>query len=345
MMHTRAPLILAVLSVLAAAPAWGDAVVLSSTAPGMAVGRVLADDETVRLPAATLTTLLLADGRVLKLDGPVEGKAADLGGGAQTAALGGGGLGGLDVSALGGTRGEVAAVSPPPPADRVAVDFSRPGTWCVSPSAQVTAAGDGVIEDVGGGRRAGMSAGQSWPMELPAADGATYVVHGGAAAPVVIGFRVIDGPPDGTYAYRLARAGCLAQVGPYLREAGRRTTAFSLSLATDRGQTPRYAIGEPVTLILQTNRPALLACDLVKDGAATQLFPRWLPMADHQELRVPGDQAAVAVAATPPPGMGELRCRAIDAAASVTLPPVERMEEAALPEASSASAHLFIRVQ
>lgn len=332
---------LALLALLAAPPAWAEAVVLSSTAPGMSIGRVLADDETLRLPEATLTTLLLADGRVLKLNGPVEGRAGELGGGQQSASLAGGGLGGVDVSALGGTRGDLAALPPPPSLDKVTVDLGRPGTWCVTPSAKVSAGSDGVVEDVRTGRVVMLTAGRDWPDELPVTDGATYVVRG-AAGPMPIGFRVVQGGGD---AFGLARAGCLAQVGGFLRAAGQRTTAFSLFLATDRGLAPRYAIGEPVTVILQTNRPARLGCVLIKDGIPTRLFPDWITVSDHQEIRVPGDRVAAQVAATPPPGMGELRCRAVDAAFTGALPPVDRMDEATLPDSSIAAAHLFIRVQ
>lgn len=332
--------LIAAASLSAAPGAWAEAVVLSSTAPGMSVGRVLADDEVVRLPEATLTTLLLADGRMLKLNGPVEGRAADLGGGAQVAATGGGGFGGLDVSALGGTRGELAALPPPPALDRVAIDLRRPGTWCVTPSSRLVADGDGMVERPGGGPPVAVRGGQPWPAELPARDGAHYVVRAAGQA-VPVAFRAVkDAEP-----YALARAGCLAQVGPYLRAAGRQTTAFSLYLSTDRGQAPRYAIGEPVTVTLQTNRPARLACVLAKDGATTRVFPDWIDLADHQELRIPGDRVANEVAATPPPGVGELRCRAVERAAAARLPPVERLDEVALPDSSVASAHLYIRVQ
>ncbi|MBX9635373.1 MAG: DUF4384 domain-containing protein, partial [Magnetospirillum sp.] len=123
-------------------------------------------------------------------------------------------------------------------------------------------------------------------------------------------------------------------------------------LATDRGLAPRYAIGEPVMLILQANRSAHLACVLIKNGAMTRLFPStWIDLVDHQEIRIPGDMAAVQVAATPPPGMGELRCYAVDRGRGGKLPDLghvpERLDELfkAVPEAALASAHLFIRVQ
>lgn len=336
--------LLSLVATLAGPPAWGEAVVLSSTAPGMSVGRVLADDETVRLPEATLTTLLLADGRMLKLNGPVEGRVGALGGGEQSAALPVGGFGGMDVSALGGTRGELAALPPLPALDRVAVDLRHAGTWCVAPGGTVVAEGEGQAEIPGTGKPVALHAGQSWPAELPVRDGARYVVHG-PGGPVPIGFRVLRADAGGDPAFAMARAGCLAQVAPLLREAGRRTTAFSLYLSTDRGQAPRYAIGEPVTVSLQTNRPARLACLLARDGAVTPVFPDWVELSDHQELQVPGDRVANEVAATPPPGMGELRCRAVDKAVAGPLPPVERMDELSLPEGSVASAHLYIRVQ
>lgn len=333
------------LMVLASGPAWAEAVVLSSTAPGMTVGRVLADDENVSLPDSTLTTVLLADGRMLKLRGPAEGKVAQMGGGEQVAsAQGGGGWGGMDVSVLGGTRGELTAV-PPMAANDVGVDLRRAGTWCVPAGAAVHAASDGAVEDPASGRLIQVKAGQPWP--LPIADGATVLVHGGTEV-MPVRFRTVE---DGAL-FRLASAGCLAQAGPALRQAGANTTPFSLYLATDRGQTPRYAIGEQVTLILQTNRPAHLACVLIKNGASTRLFPAgWTELADHQEMRIPGDKMAVQVAATPPPGMGELRCYAVESASKVPLPDLDQAPERldatfkAVPEPALARAHLFIRVQ
>ncbi|MBC7950442.1 MAG: DUF4384 domain-containing protein [Rhodospirillaceae bacterium] len=334
------------LIIAASGPVWAEAVVLSSTAPGMTVGRVLADDETVSLPDSTLTTLLLADGRVLKLRGPAEGKVTQLGGGEQIAsAQASGGWGGVDVSALGGTRGELTAALPVV-ADNVSVDLHRAGTWCVTAHAIVRAASDGAIED--NGRLIQIKAGQPWP--LPITDGATVLAHGTSGV-MSVRFRMVQ---DGAL-FRLASAGCLAQAGPALRQAGASVTPFSLYLATDRGQTPRYAIGEQVTLILQANRPAHLACVLIKNGAMTRLFPTgsgWAELADHQEMRIPGDKMAVQVAATPPPGMGELRCYGVDAASKAALPELgqspERLDgafKAAVPEPSLATAHLFIRVQ
>ncbi|MBC7906057.1 MAG: DUF4384 domain-containing protein [Rhodospirillaceae bacterium] len=335
------------LMIIASGPAWAEAVVLSSTAPGMKVGRVLADDETVSLPDATLTTVLLADGRVLKLRGPAEGKVAQLGAGEQMAsASASGGWSGVDVSALGGTRGELTAALPAP-GGNVSVDLHRAGTWCVTPQARVRAANDGAIKDTSTGRLIPISAGQPWP--VPITDGATFLVHG-ANGVMPLRFRLME---DASL-FRLARAGCLAQAGPVLRQVGASTTPFSLYLATDRGLTPRYAIGEQVTLILQANRPAHLACVLIKNGAMTRLFPTasgWTDLADHQEMRIPGDKMAVQVAATPPPGMGELRCYAVDGASNAALPELGQAPELldaafkAVPEAALAASHLFIRVQ
>lgn len=337
---------MALVLMVVAGPVWAEAVVLSSTAPGMKVGRVLADDEAVSLPDSTLTTMLLADGRVLKLRGPAEGKVAQLGGGEQVAsAPASGGWGGVDVSALGGTRGELTAALLPAVADTVSVDLHRAGTWCVTPHATVRAASDGAIE--ANGRLIQIKAGQPWP--LPITDGATVLAQGTDGA-MPIRFRTVA---DGAL-FRLASAGCLAQAGPGLRQAGASTTPFSLYLATDRGQTPRYAIGEQVTLILQANRPAHLACVLIKNGAMTRLFPNasgWTELADHQEMRIPGDKVAVQVAATPPPGMGELRCYAVDASSKVALPELGQgpgsLDGAfkTVAEPALATAHLFIRVQ
>lgn len=346
----------ALLGLLLIAPveAAADSVVLSSTAPGLAVGRVLADGEALRLPDGSLTTLLRADGRVAKLHGPFEGPAATAfdESGAEAGSSLFAGWTGIEVSALGGARGTLLdAGSAPSAGGRVMVDPLRSGTWCIAPGAELHLTSGAIIEDPASGRRIGAQAGAPWPPDLPPADGATFLAHTGAGTQRLRFARAADLPPGPELAMRMAQAGCHEQAAPYLRRIGANLTPFALHLATDRGRTPRYALGEPIALVLQVNRPAKLACYVLKDDAVTALFPAPLDLADHQPLRIPGDRVAKEVAADPPPGLVEIRCHA--ALPNVAMPmPAAPLSEAVLersfplhPENGQAMARLFIRVE
>lgn len=357
--------------------AGAEGVVLSSTAPGMTVGRVIADDETLRLPDDTLTTLLLPSGQILKLNGPYEGKAvaAAPAGSTKTTALGD--WQGLDVSSLGGTRGDLLADARlPAAASPLTVDASVAGTWCVGPETALHLARPAdrthttlLLEDTASGARATVSwtddAEQPWPASLPVRDGTTLLARWGEGAVAhPVRFRMIEeGDRSGSAVLRVmhwALAGCYRQAAPYLRALGNQVAPFDLYLSTDRGRTPRYAIGEPVTLILQTNRPARLYCFVSQHGSVVPLFtvpPGYLAIADHSELRIPGERVAVEIAAAPPPGLGEVRCYALDLAVIDNAAPIigpdlietgseDRLERvfAALPEGRVARAHLSLRI-
>lgn len=361
----------------AAGGARAEGIVLSSTAPGMTVGRVIADDETVRLPDGSLTTLLLPTGQVLTLTGPYDGKAIP--GQAPTGSRVGGLMAdwkGLDLSALGGTRGELlAGVSVPDATAPLTVDAAGPGTWCVAPETPLRLKGPAAggpaalrLEDAKTGAAAVVSwqsgAEQPWPPDLPVRDGTTILARWQDAGPAhPIRFHVA--PDDGEAAdlrrvVSWALSGCYRQAAPYLREVGAHVAPFELFLSTNRGRTPRYAIGENLTLILQSNRAAQLYCFVLRDGSITPLFtepPGFLPIEDHSELRIPGERVAIEIAALPPPGVGEVRCYAVDHAAAgkaglnladgaLTDPtgqPLDRLF-AALPEGKVARAALHVRI-
>jgi hypothetical protein len=295
-----------------------EAVVLSSTAPGMTVGRVIDDAEVLHLPEDTHTALLLSTGQVVKLAGPYDGPPKpEPGRGGSVLA----GWSGVDLSALGGARGEVGAAPDLPPAGApVVVDIAQPGTWCVPAGSPVVLSlpppGTVEVEDARSHARARLEgAQQPWPAALPLADATTLLVHGpGGAYPVRL--RVVDtGPGNGTVerVLRFATAGCQRQVAAVLQRMGDAVEPFALFLSTDRGRTPRYAIGEPMTLVAQANRPAELYCWVLQAARAASLFPPpgHLAVPDHTELRIPGERVAIELAAAPPPGLGEVRCYAV----------------------------------
>lgn len=312
-------------------PAAAEGIVLSSTAPGMTVGRMIADDETLRLPEGSLTTLLLPTGQTLTLAGPYDGKPAPPQGGGGAS----GGLAdwkGLDLSSLGGTRGErLSRMAIPDAAAPLSIDASTAGTWCVPSGtplrlAAPKAAGTATLhlEDARTKATAVVSwpdgKDQPWPPQLPVADGTTILARPqGADAPHPIRFRATDdgAADDFSRVVSWSRAGCYRQAAPFLREIGAQVAPFELYLSTNRGRTPRYVIGETVTLVLQSNRSANLHCYLLRDASVSPLFlepPGFVRLADHTELRIPGERVAIEIAALPPPGVGEVRCYAVDPA-------------------------------
>lgn len=346
--------LLGLLLIAPLAEAAAESVVLSSTAPGLAVGRVVTDDEALRLPDGSLTTLLRADGQVAKLRGPFEGPAATAFDDGAVEAGGSlfAGWTGVEVSALGGARGTLLdAGSAPSVGGRVMVDPTRSGTWCIAPGSELHLSSGAMLEDPATGHQIRAEAGSPWPTDLPPADGATFLAHTDSGTKRLRFVRAADLPPGPELAMRMAQAGCREQAAPYLRQIGANLTPFALHLATDRGRTPRYALGEPIALVLQANRPAKLSCYVLKEEAVTALFPAPLDLTDHQPLRIPGDRVADEVAADPPPGLVEIRCHAAEP--NVAMPmPAAPLTEAALersfplpPKDGQALARLFIRVE
>lgn len=380
-MNKPAPHLLSLLLLLAAAtgPAWADGVVLSSTAPGMTVGRVLADDESLRLPEATITTVLMATGQVVTVNGPYDGRLvqpAEGKGGAGFTVLGD--WRGVDLSSLGGTRtpfapGLAAAIDP---AAAVTVDAARPGTYCLGPAtplrlaAPENGAGTVLLQDKDSGAQASLSwppnVGEvPWPDALPIRDGATVLARWNDSLPGnPLRFHVADDPGEAGLSrlIRWSLAGCHGQTAPYLRSLGTGIAPFALSLSSDRGRTPRYAIGETVTLVLQANRPADLYCYILRNNGIAPLFPGqpgYLAIPDHTEIRIPGEYAAVQIAAAPPPGLGEVRCYAveqgaaaapaIDLDAAIAAKPGEMGQAldrqfSALPDSHVAREHILLRI-
>ncbi|EKV26390.1 hypothetical protein C882_2825 [Caenispirillum salinarum AK4] len=311
-----------------AAPALAEGVVLSSTAPGMTVGRVLADSERLDLPEDTVTTVLMPSGRILRIGGPYEGALPE-----QPQETRGftliGDWRGVDLSALGGTRSlgglpedTLHSLDGGP----VTIDAARAGTWCLGPETPVRIApppgGSGTLTLAGeSGGAATLSwppaqGPQPWPEAVPlGADSMVEARWEDAADGHPMRLRRLDGETPAALLARWALVGCVQQTAPLLEAVGGSFTPLSLYLSSDRGRTPRYAIGEPISLVLQTNRAAHLYCFLNRDGAMLPLFPGpagHIRTDGHEAIRVPGPDLTMRLDAGPPPGQSEIRCHATE---------------------------------
>jgi len=339
--------------------AWADGVVVSSTAPGFAAGRVLGDDETLHLPADSVTVLLLASGQMVTVGGPYDGTAAAAP--TQSDIRQADGLTAWqrpDLSALGGARGELLpSLTTPAAAQPVVVDAAVSGRWCVDAGAplRVAAPPDPRLLSLEGenGARATLawppaSGDQPWPAELPLRDGSRVAARwSDSGPPRTLEFHVAAASAD-SMAARLvawAQAGCQRQAGAQLSGLGARLAPFSLYLSTDRGRTPRYAIGEPVSVILQANRPAALYCFILQDGHVRPAFAARatpMPLAAQTATSLRADSLSVDITA-PPPRLTELRCYAVQSSSTATVR-AEGVEAASAEQAGSRLDRLFSAV-
>lgn len=347
------------------APAQAEAVVVSSTAPGLALGQVVADGASVVLPEDATATFLLSSGQILRLMGPYHGpvSAQQASGGARLALLDG-----HDLSALGGVR---SARTPRLDALRapVRIDAVNGGTYCVAANTPITlvrgrAAPVQVTLD-GAGRATTVrwsedATDQPWPTTLPAE--ARYTLRWPGETPRDLTFRRVDDEAgnDAALVANMAAAGCTSQVAPLLRALGEQTTPLALWLGTERGRAPRYAPGEEMTVVLQTNRDAHVYCYSVGPDGLAGVSPSGL----DGGFAVPGNTvvrlSARRLPGGPPELPGEqrqLRCWATEAEVSDHLPRLlassssdeaSRRLEAAFDNLSAvqtAEARLVLRVE
>jgi len=338
--------------------AWADGVVVSSTAPGFAAGRVVADDETLHLPADSVTVLLRSTGQVMTLRGPFDGTTTAAP--PQSDIRQAGGLEDWqrpDLSALGGARGELLpSLTAPVEAEPVVVDAAISGRWCIDADAPPRIAapqGPRLLYLEEDGAQATLawppaSGDQPWPNGLPLRDGSRVVARwSDSGPPQTLEFHVVASPANNMAARLVAwaQAGCQRQADAQLNVLGARLAPFSLYLSTDRGRTPRYALGEPVTVIVQANRPAALYCFILQDGHVRPAFaaratPMSLPEQTAASLRA--DALSVDITA-PPPRLTELRCYAVQAS-SATIVGTEGAEAALAEQAGSRLDRLFSAV-
>ncbi|WP_158284202.1 DUF4384 domain-containing protein [Azospirillum sp. TSO22-1] len=305
-----------------------DAVVIAATAPGYAPGQLIPDGTGVRLPDGASAHFLFANGRTLTVKGPYDGPLERQGG-----------SGGNRLTDLLGrpllAQDELAASRAVTPARTggalPAVDPALGGTQCVPAGAPAmlrrTADPDLTLADPATGRRARVAwapgeAEHPWPDSVAPVDGRTVeVISAGGRRSLVL--RVVDPAGDTTaLAVRLAAAGCTPQAAALLTPVRDALAPLDLYLSTDRGSYPSYQAGEPVRLLVQTNRDAHLACTL-RDGRGTTvlLFPtgdsRGSQVSGHAPLLLPGDRMPMPLRASTDQ---EVRCYATERDLSDALP-------------------------
>ncbi len=311
-----------------AGPAWAEAVVVSSTAPGLALGQVVADGASVVLPEDATATFLLSSGQVMRLLGPYQGpvSAQQASGGSRLALLDG-----HDLSALGGVRGartaRLSGLRAP-----VQVDAVNGGTYCVAedtPISLVRGRSAPMEMDLAGAQQTVTvrwsedSVAQPWPAGLPA--DTRYTLRWPGETPRELSFRRIETQAgnDAALVTEMAAAGCTHQVAPLLRALGEQTTPLALWLGTERGRAPRYAPGEEMTVVLQTNRDAYVYCYAEGPTGLAGVSPSGL----EGGFAVPGNMSVRLSARRLPGGPPELpgqqrqlRCWATEADVSDRLP-------------------------
>jgi len=316
-----------VLGCLAAAPAMAaEAVVVASTAPGYAQGQVVADGAAVTLPDGANALFLFANGRMVRVKGPFEGPLDKMPEGSSWNGVG---------SLVGGERffqtdlGAARALSSPlqkGAEQAFTIDPGVAGTQCVkagsTPMLQKPsdpALVPATLRDNARGTTAKVSWDKAssvpWPKELTVKDGLELSVAGADGRPRhTLNLRVVEGGGEGAgLAVRLAGAGCSAQAAALLTPVRDAMAPLNLYLSTDRGLYPTYRAGDPVKLVLQTNRDAHVYCYLRNvRGQLTPIFPAG-PSASslvegHQTLSMPGDRMPMPLRAGEPTGDQEVRC-------------------------------------
>lgn len=285
-----------------------EAVVVASTAPGYAQGQLVPDGASVSVPDGANALFLFANGRMVRVKGPFEGGLDKMPESSNWNGVG---------SLVGGERffqtdlGAARALGAPMQkgAEQVfAVDPGLSGTQCVKTGGTAMlqkprdpALVPATLRDPARGTavtvRWDKAAAVPWPKELPLKDGQELSVAGpDGRARHTLRLRMVDGDGEGAaLAVRLAGAGCANQAAALLTPVRDSMAPLNLYLSTDRGLYPTYRSGEPVTLVLQTNRDAHVYCYLRNArGQLTPIFPPG-PSASslvegHQTLSLPGDR-------------------------------------------------------
>jgi hypothetical protein len=315
-----ASLLLLMRAALAAEPA-PLAVVLSSTAPVYATGQVLGR-AAIEVPDGASATFLLPSGQLVTVKGPYAGAlAAQVP--ARTAGLAQLVVPGQDTSEIGGTRSIGAAAAE----ETLTFDPAAGGVFCITPSTRVRlarpadpafralelahrASGATVTLDWG---LAGVEP-LAWPSALPLAGGTVTARSLSTHAERPIELRSVgrDGRNEASLAAALALAGCREQATARLERLRQAMVPLDVYLASDRGRYPVYHAGEPVELVIRTNRDAYLYC-LLRDvrGEVRLLFPPRPGqgrVASDRTLILPGLWPGIGLRAEAGMKDSELRC-------------------------------------
>ncbi|HYI68738.1 MAG TPA: DUF4384 domain-containing protein [Skermanella sp.] len=315
-----------------------QAIVVAATAPGLTIGQVIEDGAAVRMPEGSNALFLFSSGRTVTVKGPYEGPLDRLSGGKETQ----GRLSGLFAADRFAQNELGAARNLGTPKTRSAdelpaIDASLPGVWCVraghtpsiqrpidpafNPTVLKPAAGKATTVSWGGA-----AATQPWPPALPLNDGAEIQVRNrDQSQSHNLVMRVVDdGGDPGLLAVGLVKAGCRRQAEAVLASIGETTVPLDLYLSSERGLYPTYHAGEPVRLVLQTNRDAHLYCYLRRRADLIPIFPSpdsgGSMVKGSMPLTFPGDRMPLPLAASEPGGDSEVRCFAADRDLAADLP-------------------------
>jgi hypothetical protein len=309
------------------------AVVLSSTAPGFAMGQVLTATD-IAVPDGASTIFLLPSGQLIRVKGPYSGaltnqeKVTREQGLAQLLAPG------QDRSQIGGSRSiELGSAL-----DRFELDPAQDGIFCIMPHTEVMlarptdprfdritmrSAATGTVVRLDWANAANQLA---WPAGLPLEPGVVQVSSDRTGAKHRLEFRAwpVFGLGDAARAAGLALAGCLPQATAALDRLRDAAAQLDLYLDSSHGRYPTYRAGEEVEFVLQANRDAYIYCLLRgRDGRFSPLFPSQPSQAwtiGHRTLNLPGHSLPTGLRARTELDGSEIRCIASERDLATELP-------------------------
>ena len=206
----------------------GNLVVVTSTAPGLEPGKMIADGAAVDLPKGTVVTLISETGKMITLKGPHSGPAG------TTSGKGGDGTlvkalskliapVGKESGALGAMRSAGTAKAPDSPWQ---LDVGRSGKACVPPGGKAelwrpdaASGGQMTLKGMRGGGKASVPwpAGSNtlaWPAGVTLKDGGTYLIRFKGvptARRLTLYWVPNDLPTDAHRAAWMAEKGCKRQ--------------------------------------------------------------------------------------------------------------------------------------
>jgi hypothetical protein len=350
----RALALAAVWPLLAASAASaGDAVLLSSTAPGYAPGMIVAANERLAVPEGASATLLFESGEMLRLRGPFDGplRSPDTQGGRAASikswveSLR---FQGVDAAVVGGTRSLVQPLRLRRFDQDLIVDPRRSATYCLDAATTVwiRRPDDGVDRVIlrrrGTSRKIAWPTGATrveWPADVLVENGDQYeLVDAAGTAHATASFRVADDKTlsEAAWVARMALMGCADQASVALRELARTVSPRELWLVTDRGGQPTYRPGEPMRVMLQSNSDGFLYCVYRRgDETLVPIFPAGAVdgarLRGHEALSIPGQRRAGQLTAGSH-GQARISCYLADRDISPELPLALLSDMAPVPE-------------
>jgi hypothetical protein len=356
-----------------------EAVLVSSTAPGLTPGMILGDGQPLSLPEGASATLLFRSGQMVKLQGPFSGALPAPEGAASATALAGAlRMQGVDASVIGGSRDVAPSARRAMSGHDIPINPQRSATYCIGSRDSLW-----LPRPASGERLMGLRRKQSmrmvawpegaaqieWPDDVMIEDGDRFdLVDAEGAAHASIVFRRFPSAPRSETAWvaQMLLSGCTVQADSALREVERNSLAPELYIATDRGRQPAYRIGDRIRLTVQSNLDGQLYC-FARDiaGTTVPIFPAGAAggprIEGHVPLAIPGPRLPAEIRAAPPAGTDEIRCYLADRDIAAEVPgplldanptplPAELADGldtvfAAIPMARIAKASLAVRIE